>query len=53
MRHPRAMRGVAVVGPIIAMVASPGLANVAATALVLLGYAPPGDYEPSLIRLRS
>ncbi|MBI4817706.1 MAG: hypothetical protein HY791_15700 [Deltaproteobacteria bacterium] len=29
--------------------AQPGLANVAATALELLGYLPPPDYEPSLL----
>jgi len=29
--------------------AGAGLANVAATVLQLLGYAPPADYEPSLI----
>jgi 2,3-bisphosphoglycerate-independent phosphoglycerate mutase len=30
----------------------PGLANVAASVLTLLGYAAPADYEPSLIRSR-
>jgi hypothetical protein len=30
-------------------VRSPGLANVAATVLHLLGYRAPEDYEPSLI----
>ncbi len=29
---------------------SPGLANVASTLVTLLGYSPPSDYEPSLIR---
>lgn len=29
---------------------NPGLANVAATLLTLLGYQPPAEYEPSLIR---
>jgi len=29
---------------------APGLANVAATLITLLGYGPPSDYEPSLIR---
>ena len=27
----------------------PGLANLAATALELLGYTPPDEYEPSLL----
>jgi len=31
----------------------PGLANIAATALVLMGFEPPSDYEPPLIRLRN
>ena len=31
---------------------SPGLANIAATILTLLGFAPPDDYEPALVRLR-
>ncbi|MBR9975088.1 MAG: 2,3-bisphosphoglycerate-independent phosphoglycerate mutase [Bacteroidetes bacterium] len=35
----------------LAEVAQPGLANVAATLLNLLGYEAPEDYEPSLIRL--
>ena len=30
-----------------------GLANVAATICVLLGYEPPADYEPSLVRLKA
>jgi len=30
-------------------ISQPGLANVAATLCVLLGYQPPGDYEPALI----
>jgi 2,3-bisphosphoglycerate-independent phosphoglycerate mutase len=30
----------------------PGLANVAATVLTVLGYEPPADYEPSLLRRR-
>ena len=29
----------------------PGLANVAATLCALLGYQPPADYEPALVRL--
>jgi 2,3-bisphosphoglycerate-independent phosphoglycerate mutase len=32
-------------------VAEPGLANVAATLCVLLGFTPPGEYEESLIAL--
>jgi 2,3-bisphosphoglycerate-independent phosphoglycerate mutase len=32
-------------------VVAPGLANVAATLLTLLGFEKPGDYEPSLVRL--
>ncbi len=32
--------------------AKPGLANVAATALDLMGYAAPADYEPSLLAFR-
>ncbi len=32
-------------------VAMPGLANVAATLCTLLGFEPPGDYEPSLLEL--
>jgi 2,3-bisphosphoglycerate-independent phosphoglycerate mutase len=32
-------------------IADPGLANVAATLCTLLGYAPPEDYEPSLLAL--
>ncbi len=32
-------------------VAKPGLANLAATCLTLMGYQPPGDYEPSLVSL--
>jgi 2,3-bisphosphoglycerate-independent phosphoglycerate mutase len=32
-------------------VAKPGLANVAATALTLMGYVPPADYAPSLVTL--
>ncbi|MBA3685017.1 MAG: 2,3-bisphosphoglycerate-independent phosphoglycerate mutase [Planctomycetes bacterium] len=35
-----------------ASVAQPGLANVAATALTLMGYVPPSDYWPSVIRFR-
>jgi 2,3-bisphosphoglycerate-independent phosphoglycerate mutase len=31
-------------------VEKPGLANVAATALTILGFEPPADYEPSLLR---
>jgi 2,3-bisphosphoglycerate-independent phosphoglycerate mutase len=31
---------------------TPGLANVAATLLTLLGFEPPEDYEPSLVTLR-
>jgi len=31
---------------------SPGLSNIAATLLNLLGYAKPGDYDPSLIALK-
>ncbi len=34
-----------------ATLAKPGLANVAATVLTLLGYVPPADYEPSLVSL--
>jgi 2,3-bisphosphoglycerate-independent phosphoglycerate mutase len=30
--------------------AKPGLANIAATALSLMGFEPPADYEPSLVR---
>jgi 2,3-bisphosphoglycerate-independent phosphoglycerate mutase len=30
-----------------------GLANVAATICVLLGYEPPGEYEPSLVKLKT
>jgi 2,3-bisphosphoglycerate-independent phosphoglycerate mutase len=37
----------------LAAVDAPGLANVAATLLNLLGFEPPADYEPSLIRLRT
>lgn len=33
----------------LAGVPDPGLANVAATVCTLLGYAPPADYEPSLV----
>ncbi len=33
-------------------VKNPGLANLTATCLQLLGYEAPGDYEPSLIRLK-
>jgi 2,3-bisphosphoglycerate-independent phosphoglycerate mutase len=32
--------------------ARPGLANIAATALTLMGFEPPAGYEPSLVRLR-
>ncbi len=32
-------------------VAEPGLGNIAATLLVLLGFQPPGDYLPPLVRL--
>jgi 2,3-bisphosphoglycerate-independent phosphoglycerate mutase len=32
-------------------VAMPGLANVAATLCTLLGFVPPGDYQPSLLEL--
>lgn len=35
---------------IAATVDEPGLANIAATTLELLGYAPPDDYAPSLLR---
>jgi 2,3-bisphosphoglycerate-independent phosphoglycerate mutase len=35
----------------IAEVANPGLANVAATICNLLGFEPPADYEPSLVRV--
>lgn len=34
-------------------VKSPGLANVAATVCVLLGFEPPEDYEPTLIKIES
>ncbi|TVR13688.1 MAG: 2,3-bisphosphoglycerate-independent phosphoglycerate mutase [Planctomycetota bacterium] len=37
----------------IADIAKPGLANVAATVLTLLGHNPPEQYEPSLVQLRS
>ena len=33
--------------------ARPGLANIAATALTLMGLQPPAAYEPSLVRLRA
>ena len=32
-------------------VENPGLANIAATLCVLLGFQPPGDYEPALLEL--
>ncbi|TVR45007.1 MAG: 2,3-bisphosphoglycerate-independent phosphoglycerate mutase [Planctomycetota bacterium] len=36
----------------LAPIAKPGLANIAATTLCLLGYAAPADYEPSLVKLK-
>jgi 2,3-bisphosphoglycerate-independent phosphoglycerate mutase len=33
--------------------ARPGLANLAATALTLMGFAPPAGYEPALVRLKT
>ncbi|HQG45945.1 MAG TPA: 2,3-bisphosphoglycerate-independent phosphoglycerate mutase, partial [bacterium] len=35
-----------------AAVAHPGLSNIAATLLNLLGYEAPADYDPALIRVR-
>jgi 2,3-bisphosphoglycerate-independent phosphoglycerate mutase len=37
----------------IVAVANPGLANVAATLCALLGFLPPSEYEPSLVRIQS
>jgi len=46
---PFAVHGAAVDGLELADVADPGLANVAATVIRLLGFVPPEDYLPSLI----
>jgi 2,3-bisphosphoglycerate-independent phosphoglycerate mutase len=37
----------------LAEVEAPGISNLAATCLVLLGYQPPPEYEPSLVRVKS